>query len=271
MPARRRFLLEFFQNHLPFTPTAGQVARFEADLAVVSPYIMQASLKEVAVGRALVNRPFNDWRQAIFGVYHRKIAEHAQLFPVFHTFETAFRSLVAVELEALYGTPDWWTPIYTALRNGAAANTIAHIRGKPISKDAAHRVGQIILAIEGDKLQRGVIPTLRNGYEFAERCDLSHIEGLIVEHWSVFAPKFVRGTLRLPQKDFKAKFKRVREARNDVYHHKSVARMTSVVDAAEDLLDYLHLSLDFTVTQIQKANPAPLSFLLPQAPRHGCW
>jgi hypothetical protein len=44
------FLTRFFSSHLPFTPTAGQVAQFEADLTVVSPFLMEAALKEVAAG-----------------------------------------------------------------------------------------------------------------------------------------------------------------------------------------------------------------------------
>lgn len=271
MPARHRFLVEFFQNHLPFTPTPSQVALFEADLAVVSPYIMEAALKEVAAGKALLNRPFKEWRQAIFGVYHRKVSEHAQLFPVFHSFETAFRSLVAVELEAFYQRPDWWMPVHQALRSGNSAKTITWIGRKSISKDTAHLIGQIIYAIEGDRLQRPIVAGLANGYLFAERCDLSHVGQLIIEHWSVFVPKFTRGTRRLSQNDFKAKFNRVRDARNDIYHHKSLARMTSVVDAAEDLLDYLNLSLDFVVAQIEGSSPTPLSFALPVQPRHNCW
>jgi hypothetical protein len=88
------FLTTFFTDHLPFTPTRGQIDTFERDLSLVSPYLMLASLEEVkagTLGNVLVYRP-NEWRGAIFSVYNRKVAEHAQLFPVFHSFETAFRS-----------------------------------------------------------------------------------------------------------------------------------------------------------------------------------
>jgi hypothetical protein len=43
-------LTRFFQNHLPFLPTARQVTDFQADLRVVSPFLMEASLIEVKAG-----------------------------------------------------------------------------------------------------------------------------------------------------------------------------------------------------------------------------
>jgi hypothetical protein len=116
------FLTKFFSEHLPFTPTAGQVADFKSDLALVSPFLMEASLIEVksgTLGNILVYRP-NEWRAAIFKVYYRKVAEHAQLFPVFHSFETAFRSTVALQLEQHYSHKRWWRAVYEAMRKGQA-------------------------------------------------------------------------------------------------------------------------------------------------------
>src|SRR4051812_38521994 len=103
------FLTKFFREHLPFTPTPGQVAHFEADLSLVSPFLMEAALIEVkngTLGNVLAYSP-NQWRPAIFGVYNRKVAEHAQLFPIFHCFETAFRSKTAVTLEKHYQHKRW--------------------------------------------------------------------------------------------------------------------------------------------------------------------
>jgi hypothetical protein len=94
------FLTKFFTRYLPFTPTESQISDFQADLALVSPFLMEASLVEVTsgtLGHVLVYRP-NEWRSAIFQVYHRKVAEHARLFPIFHSFETAFRSTIAIAL-----------------------------------------------------------------------------------------------------------------------------------------------------------------------------
>src|ERR1043165_8217886 len=97
-------LSRLFRDHLPFLPTPRQIAAFQADLKLVSPLLMEAALIEVRAGTQgylLVYRP-DEWRAAIFRVYNRKVAEHAQLFPIFHSFETAFRSTLAVVLEKHY-------------------------------------------------------------------------------------------------------------------------------------------------------------------------
>ena len=125
MPAASyRVLQDLFEHHLHFTPTASDIAQFEADLAVVSPSLMKASLVELSAGKSRLPIGRGAWRTAIYAVYNRKVAEHAQLFPVFHCFETAFRSNVAVTLEDHYKIPRWWGPSTTDYRGGAPASII---------------------------------------------------------------------------------------------------------------------------------------------------
>lgn len=273
MPATAtEFLTRFFVEDLPFTPTARQIDVFLSDLGLVSPYLMAGALKEVRagiVGSILVYQP-NDWRRLIFEIYNRKVAEHAQLFPIFHTFETAFRSMVAVTLEDHYRHSRWWRTIYQELRKGNKATSITQVSGVAMPRDAAHRIGQIILAID-DQFRRNIVPGLTNGYQFVECCDLSHIRQLIEEHWPVFSTKFTRAGKRLTFAAFISKFNRVRDARNDVYHHKAVARLTQVVSTAEELLDYLNCSIGFVHSKITAANPNELQFAVPVEPRHNAW
>jgi hypothetical protein len=177
------FLTRFFVEDLPFTPTARQIDLFQSDLALVSPYLMEAALKEVKAGtkgNVLMYRP-DEWRAQIFTVYDRKVAEHAQLFPIFHTFETAFRSTVAVTLEDHYRIPGWWQPVYVQLRKGNPATNVAQISGVRISKDAAHLIGEIIYAIDGESLSRQVVRGFTNGYQLLENCELIHVRQLIEE------------------------------------------------------------------------------------------
>ena len=95
---------------------------------------------------------------------------------------------------------------------------------------------------------------------------------LIEEHWNVlFAPLFIRRRNRLSLAHFKTKFKSVREARNDIYHHKSVARMTGVVTNAEDLLDYLGFSLRFVFDKILDTAPHDPRFIIQIEKRHRTW
>jgi hypothetical protein len=213
----------------------------------------------------------NDWRPLIFQIYNRKVAEHAQLFPIFHTFETAFRSTVAVTLEDYYQHPRWWAGIYQQLIRGNPATTITQVRGVAMTTHAAHRIGQIIIAIDGDHFQRNIVAGLTNGYEFVECCDLRHIRQLIEEHWPKFSGRFMRPGKKLTQADFRAKFDRVLEARNDVYHHKPVARITNIVATAEELLDYLNCSLGFVYRKITAATVTAVQFSVPQELRHNTW
>lgn len=269
--ASHRVLIDFFEKDLPFTPTAGQVEQFERDLALVSPYLMKAALKEAAAGAAFQQGNFSEKRAAIFRIYYRKVAEHAQLFPIFHTFETSFRSIVAVELESHYGIANWWNPIIARLRAGDAARTIGTINGVNISRDAAHRIGQIMYAIEGDNLSRGRLIGINDGYAFAELCDLTHICDLIVEHWGIFAAHYSGSPRIVTRGEFTAKFKKVRDARNAIYHHKSLAQMAGVVSAAEELLERLRCSLRFSYQKISQATIADPTFSIAQNGQHNLW
>ena len=267
------FLTDFFVNYLPFTPTAHQVNVFQGDLALVSPYLMRDALKEVCAGNPgnILHYQPNDWRPAIFKVYNRKVAEQAQLFSVFHCFETAFRSTVAVALERHYNQTRWWAGVHAALRAGQLARTVRQVGGVVLTRDAADLIARIIESIDGPSFQRNRVATFQNGYEFAENCDIGQIGFLVEKHWAIFSHRFVRGTRRLSMADFMAKFQRVRDARNDVYHHKSVARMTNVVQTAEDLLDYLNFSLGFVYQKVTDSSPAPLAFAIAIQPRHQIW
>lgn len=263
------FLTKFFTDYLPFTPTHSQVEDFQSDLTLVSPYLLEASLievKEGTKGSILQYRP-NDWRPAIFSVYNRKVAEHAQFFPLFHSFENALRSTVAVTLEKHYKHARWWRAIYEELRRGGRAKNIATIGTVPVARHAAFRIGTIIMDLEGKKFPNGPVDAMANGYEFMHVCHLAHTRQLVEEHWAVFSSKFHP----LSAADFIAKFEKVREARNAVYHHRSLAGMSDVAAAAEELLDKLDFSLKFVHGQISECEPKSLSFSVAPERRHRVW
>ncbi len=158
-------------------------------MALVSPFLMEASLIEVRAGTKgylLVYRP-DEWWAAIFTVYNRKVAEHALLFPIFHCFETAFRSTVAVRLEQHYQHARWWRHIHQQMRNGVDPKTIATINNVQVGKRIPFLIGHIIRSIDGNCFQKNIVGGLQNGYEFLEFCTLSQVRQLVEEHWPVFA------------------------------------------------------------------------------------
>ena len=233
---------------------------------------MEAALVEVKRGRQgeIIAHKADSWRPAIFKVYNRKVAEHAQLFCIFHSFETAFRSTVAVLLEKHYQHKRWWRKIHDEIKKENKPSIVKKIGTTHITRDAANAIAQIIQSIDTE--QPGTVGKLTNGYQFLECCSLKHVSKIIDKHWFLFSPMFVRGAMQLSRSDFHAKFKRIRAARNDVYHHKSVANTTGAVAAAEEMLDYLNYSLCFVFDKIVDAKPAAPSFVVKIDPgRHHTW
>lgn len=224
---------------------------------------MDASLREVAASQKLKYGRASDWRKALFEVYYRKVGEHAQLFSVFHCFETAFRSYAAVTLEGHYTLVRWWEPIGNELQKGLPAGGVTSIQGQLVSKDAAHAIGNAVQSL----IDSNTYSAVRNGYEFAECCKLSHIGAIVLEHWPVFGPQ-LNAHRKLTKADFKAKFRRVREARNDVYHHKSFGGMRDVYETAEELLDCIDCSLAAFHQGVVGAPQNTPAFKVKAQPRH---
>jgi hypothetical protein len=156
--------------------------------------------------------------------------------------------------------------VFEAIRKGQPAKSVAQVGGVPMTKRAAFIIGKII-----ENSDMAAVAKFNNGYEFVECADLSHIGQLIVEHWDVFQDSFKRASPPYTTADFIAKFDRVRNARNDVYHHKSVARMSDVVGTAEELLDHLDFCLSFVFQKVSGATPVRPSFAVPAESRHRTW
>jgi hypothetical protein len=237
--ASYRVLHHLFEHHLHFTPTAADIAQFEADLAVVSPSLMKASLVELSAGKSRVPIGRGEWRTAIYAVYNRKVAEHAQLFPVFHCFETAFRSTVAVTLEDHYKIPRWWWPSMTEYYGEAPASTIGLVLTvtKPRLRSILILVRNLI---ENSHLN---VRTFQDGYELLEHSTLGQIRRLLDAHWALFRDRFTVRGQPMALDVFLNKFERIENARNTVYHHVSFGGMTDIYLTAEELLNCIGFRL----------------------------
>jgi len=240
--ASHRVLSGLFQKNLNFTPTAADITRFERDLAVVSPSLMRDALIELSQGKSQRPAGAGQWRDAIYAIYNRKVAEHAQLFPVFHCFETAFRSRVAVTLEDHYQIPQWWAPAAKALSSGATANAVTRIGVvDPLQGERRRAIHLMVSEMTQWKLD---VMSFADGYELLERSTLNQVKRLLSSHWPLFRNFFVNPAGQpLMQSVVEEKFDRVHAARNSVYHHLSFAGMTDVYLTAEELLDYIGFKL----------------------------
>lgn len=257
MPAASyRVLSGFFTTHLNFTPTQADIDQFERDLAVVSPSLMRDSLIELSQGRSAKPAGQGQWRGAIYAIYNRKVAEHAQLFPVFHCFETAFRSRIAVTLEDHYSTPRWWSAMATAHRSGQdfrATTRIGVIDPVPSDRRRA------IFLLADDLTRAGVdVMAFDDGYELLEKSTLGQTKRLLETHWPLFRGFFVSPTgQQMKPEVVIAKFEKVRAARNNVYHHLPFAGMTDIYDTADELLTCLAFKLPKVHRAIADTEPAP--------------
>lgn len=256
--ASYRVLADLFANHLHFTPTPADIASFERDLAVVSPSLMKASLIELGLGKSSKPAGAGQWRDAIYGIYNRKVAEHAQLFPMFHCFETAFRSRVAVSLEELYQIPKWWMPISNVLRAGGDVAAVTFIGVvNPLSAD---RRRAIKLLVEELTRQSVDVTLFQDGYELLEHSTMGQTKRLLESHWPAFRDFFTRNGQSVAPDVIFAKFERVRAARNAVYHHMSFSGMTDAYETAAELLGYINFPLPKIHKTIDQTTCAPPSY-----------
>lgn len=236
---------------LPFTPAKAEVDRFAADLLVVSHPLMKAAVREFIAGRSPKLQPGAAWREEVLRIYNRKVAENAQMFPLFHSFECAFRATTAAILESHYKIQRWWAPVLTfatssagptAMRIGVVdADLTTVLRIKSMLQDVITRTAEFA--------------SLKTGYDVLDHADISHVQQMIKVHWNQMSPMFVRNGQQLSIADFDAKFSRVRIARNIVYHHRSLANKPLVYETTSDLLAYLGFDMSKVHRRIRNAQP----------------
>jgi hypothetical protein len=89
------------------------------------------------------------------------------------------------------------------------------------------------------------------------------LEKLMFEHWTDFSktlPSKLANGNPLNKEVFKGMFRRVREARNDCYHHKEVAKRNEIVSNAEQLLVLIGVHLETACDMISMSAVKPLRF-----------
>lgn len=256
--------VRFFRSRLGRILPGLQADLFAADLTRANLDVMDAALKQVAAAATAAGSPPRDARAAVWAEYDRRLAEIAQLFPVFFTFESAWRSLMAVLLAGHYGADDWWQPIRASVLAGRPASTVAMLGGAPARPEVVDTVARMLRPM-GRSLAH-----VSGSYGLLQAGTLGNVETLIERHWST-----VRSALRTTTAvgsptlaQFMVMFGRVRNARNDAYHHRVVAQRVRVVAAAETLLDLVDVHLGDHVVRVEAVHPAPFTLQVGREPRH---
>jgi hypothetical protein len=103
---------------------------------------------------------------------------------------------------------------------------------------------------------------------------MAHVGQFIDQHWShmvaALNPKHKnRRQGRLTSQEFMDLFGRVRNARNDLFHHRSVSGQGRVIEIVEELLDLLDIHLGDTYGKVAAYNVTPLGFKISIELRHG--
>ncbi len=255
----RQLHLDMFNTRLGRVPMRMESELFAADLARTSHELLEPALKEMAA-KAAISPLGRDLRDQALAVFHRKLAEQSRLFPLLFIFETAFRAYVAARLETIYSTDDWWKPIEAeilAQRDPMALSTLNGVRApRPMLRTVEHILREAATAGRH---------TFSTGYDVVAAGTMAHVGRLIGQHWTEMASAFnpvhkSRPQGRMTSFEFRQHFTLVREARNDLYHHRVVSRQKRVMEVIEELISMLDLDVGEVYADIVAAPLGPLPF-----------
>lgn len=271
---RREYALgQLLNETIGAVPPQDQFEHILRFMPCANAELLRHALKELKA-TAQRNRMV-DIAERLRKVYHRKVAEQGSLHPVFHAVESAYRSTLAFWLEDHYRLERWWEPSLTRLQEIERQNypaPLTHINGVPVSRGAGRALDILIKNVEGDRLDRNVLAGT-DSHGVLARAKMSDIAELISEHWAQFKNEL---SLTLPngkpldQGVFAGLFKRLREARNEAYHHREVSRRAEIVAVGEELLDLIDVHLVSTLETLSHAPAKPLAATVARQPRHVC-
>lgn len=208
-------------------------------------------------------------------IYNRKLAEQANLYTIFHIFESSFKMRLAAWMESHYESIRWWDPVYSAAtmnnRESAPYRFVKSINGKPITAGTARTIYNLLQGVDGQQFETPKSPDIDDGTRLFMRAKLSDVEELIFEQWTEFKvsiPARLPDGAPLDENVFKSMFKRVRDARNDCYHHREVPKRQEIAKNAEHLLDVINVHLESKYSYASEYRLKPLTFTVPVNERH---
>lgn len=228
-----------------------EVERFTSDLYQTNHALMHAALVE-AQDIAKRAGPPRDARGAVNALYDIRLAELAQMFPVFFIFESAFRSFAAARLAVAYGNDLWWDPVRQALLANANPRNITKLGSKPARRDTLDAVTHLLKSVGNG------MGSLEGTYDLLEAGTLGHVQRLIAANWAEIEPALHQPSPPLTAGNFRDRFDKVRIARNDAYHHRLITGRARVATTAEELLALLDTHL---AERLARVGAAPLSAL----------
>ena len=263
---------EVFDKFLKFTPTPTMVEEFKADIRKLHPTVLYDALREAEEGTALKGLAQKAYRQAIHGIYTRKLKELASLYPFLFAAESALRARVAEQMELLTGKKAWWVPILGELRGGRNAERLPRLYALSTTGRFLSRIVSIIYGIEGEHLDRNKLVDIADGLTFLGGSTFGQLRYLILDGWAnfegIFKPPVEAGLKKLTKLELDNSLKIIMDARNELYHHNPIKERQKVVTACEKVLDYLDLHLGSLDQDLQVLTYTRPTFAVTRSDRH---
>ncbi len=237
---------------LRFTPHAADTDLFRADMRILNPVQLKDAIKECHATTNIDRQPGMAQRAEIHRVYTRKTKELASLYPFIFSLENALRHAAAAHYGGVFGTDSWWIIIRDKCEIGQDE------RAFPLDRTGKKRIHGVQVT------PKFVEQLCRNFSQFTNRqkrslrgadvidefylcLSLGSLFNLIEADWVRARGMFVsdeRLGRTLRKSDLVNSFKIIGEARNELFHSRSIGDIAKVARACENTLDKLgfHLS-----------------------------
>lgn len=238
---------------LSFTPRPHETELFRVDMRLLNPTLLSDSIKECAAASGRNNGPQGMLqRDAIHGVYTRKIKELAALYPFVFSVENALRHTAAEHYGRVFATDTWWTVVRDKFQQGEDSTSFAtnatgkkNIRGIQVTPRFVKQMLYCFEKMHNNQLHR--LNQLNILDEFYLEISLRALCNLIEADWTLSRGIFVEDNLLdqpLRKQDMSNWFKLIIDARNELFHGKPIGDLSKVTRACEAVLDKLGIHLE---------------------------
>lgn len=180
--------------------------------------------------------------KALFSIYNKLIKEHQIMFLLFNIFENALRSKAAILITENFSSinsDDWWKDI------------------SKLDKDLLAPIQSAITQLH----KNGVLISTIDTFDIFDTFSFGQLEHIYTNYWGILKYIFDATTFNghslpsLTQKQFKERISRIRNARNDIAHHKPIhytgnTNRRSLINDVELLLSYMKFNLKDALSNI---------------------
>jgi len=237
--------IEFYKvaGKLNLQPGTDDYKKIENATEIVNIAFLKIATKKL---ENLLSRPDNQNRDNLFDrlmtFYNQRVREHQVMYLLMHIIETTLRSKAASIISKKFSTQgqdDWW--------HDMRAIDKKLIDPVMLGAKSAHRLN--------------ITPSDMTTFNFFDSITFNQLLNIYSDFWTDFKPSFRSKIYKghtlpeLSKKEFEAKLRHIRSARNDVSHHKPInhsggRRRQDLIHDIELILCHLGYNLDDAIRNI---------------------